>query len=68
MWIGICLVGGVIVRLICLCQVDLRSLIAYSSIVHIGIVLARLITITCWGLGNTYVLIIAHGLCSSSSC
>ena len=64
-WIGICLVGGVIVRLICLCQVDLKSLIAYSSVAHIGIVLAGLITITCWGLGGSYVLIIAHGLCSS---
>lgn len=64
-WIGICLVGGVIVRLVCLCQVDLKSLIAYSSVAHIGIVLAGLITLTYWGLRGSYILILAHGLCSS---
>ena len=64
-WIGISLLGGVIVRLICLCQVDLKSLIAYSSVAHIGIVLAGLITLTYWGLRGSYILILAHGLCSS---
>lgn len=64
-WMGVCLVGGVIVRLICLCQVDLKSLIAYSSVAHIGIVLAGLIPLTYWGLRGSYILILAHGLCSS---
>lgn len=64
-WIGICLLGGVVVSLVCLCQVDLKSLIAYSSVAHIGVVLAGLITLTYWGLGGCYILILAHGLCSS---
>lgn len=64
-WIRIRLVGGVLVRLVCLRQTDLKSLIAYSSVAHIGIVLAGLLTITYWGLCGSYTLIIAHGLCSS---
>nr|BAD32650.1 NADH dehydrogenase subunit 4 [Orthetrum melania] len=64
-WIGICLVGGVIVSLICLCQVDLKSLIAYSSVAHMGIVLSGLMTLTYWGLSGSYMLMLAHGLCSS---
>nr|YP_009327186.1 NADH dehydrogenase subunit 4 [Orthetrum testaceum]ANX10010.1 NADH dehydrogenase subunit 4 [Orthetrum testaceum] len=64
-WIGICLVGGVVVSLICLCQVDLKSLIAYSSVAHMGIVLSGLMTLTYWGLSGSYMLMLAHGLCSS---
>lgn len=64
-WIRIRLVGGFLVRLICLRQTDLKRLIAYSSVAHIGIVLAGLITITYLGLSGSYVLIIGHGLCSS---
>lgn len=64
-WIRIRLIGGVLVRLICLFQIDLKSLIAYSSVAHIGIVLRGLLTIRYWGLRGSYTLIIAHGLCSS---
>lgn len=64
-WIRIRLVGGVLVRLICLRQTDLKALIAYSSVAHIGIVLAGLITLTYIGICGSYTLIIAHGLCSS---
>lgn len=64
-WIRIRLVGGVLVSLVCLRQTDLKALIAYSSVAHIGIVLSGLITITYIGLCGSYTLIIAHGLCSS---
>ena len=64
-WIGIRVVGGFLVRLICLRQIDLKALIAYSSVAHIGIVLRGLLTLTLWGLSGSYTLIIAHGLCSS---
>lgn len=64
-WVRIRLVGGVLVSLICLRQTDLKALIAYSSVAHIGIVLAGLITITYSGICGSYTLIIAHGLCSS---
>uniref|UniRef100_D3TL98 NADH-ubiquinone oxidoreductase chain 4 n=2 Tax=Glossina morsitans TaxID=7394 RepID=D3TL98_GLOMM len=64
-WISISLVGGVLVSLICLRQVDLKALIAYSSVAHMGIVLSGLMTITYMGICGAYTLMIAHGLCSS---
>nr|YP_008993137.1 NADH dehydrogenase subunit 4 [Epiophlebia superstes]AFM83559.1 NADH dehydrogenase subunit 4 [Epiophlebia superstes] len=65
MFIGLSLIGGVLVSLICLRQVDMKSLIAYSSVSHMGIVLAGLMTLSYWGLSGAYTLMIAHGLCSS---
>nr|AWB99897.1 NADH dehydrogenase subunit 4 [Anopheles darlingi] len=64
-WISVSLVGGVLISLICLRQTDLKALIAYSSVAHMGIVLSGLLTLTYWGLTGSYALMIAHGLCSS---
>nr|QTF74328.1 NADH dehydrogenase subunit 4 [Sphecapatoclea sp.] len=64
-WISISLIGGVLVSLMCLCQTDLKSLIAYSSVAHMGIVLSGLMTMTYMGICGSYSLMIAHGLCSS---
>nr|WKU83734.1 NADH dehydrogenase subunit 4 [Alipumilio avispas] len=65
LFISISLVGSVLVSLICLRQTDLKSLIAYSSVAHMGVVLGGLLTMTCWGFCGSYILMIAHGLCSS---
>lgn len=65
LWVRISLLGGVIVRLICLRQVDIKSLIAYSSVVHISLVLCGLIVFRWWGLMGSVVVIVGHGLCSS---
>lgn len=64
-WIILRLYGGILVRLNCLRQIDIKSLIAYSSVAHIGIVLRGLLTINYWGVTGCFVIIIAHGLCSS---
>nr|UXX46883.1 NADH dehydrogenase subunit 4 [Sabethes cyaneus] len=64
-WISISLIGGVFVSLMCLFQMDLKSLIAYSSVAHMGIVLSGLMTMSYWGMNGSYTLMIAHGLCSS---
>nr|YP_009378993.1 NADH dehydrogenase subunit 4 [Cestrotus liui]ARI44194.1 NADH dehydrogenase subunit 4 [Cestrotus liui] len=64
-WISISLVGGVLISLVCLRQTDLKALIAYSSVAHMGIVLSGLMTMTYWGFCGSYALMIAHGLCSS---
>jgi NADH-ubiquinone oxidoreductase chain 4 len=64
-WVSVSLVGGVLVRLVCIRQTDLRALVAYSSVVHIGIVIAGIMTLSYWGFCGSYTLIIAHGLCSS---
>lgn len=65
LWVRIRLIGGVIVRLLCLRQVDIKSLIAYSSVVHIRLVLCGLIIFSWWGLIGAVVVIVGHGLCSS---
>ena len=64
-WVVLRLVGGFLVRLICLRQIDLKSLVAYSSVAHISLVIGGLIVLLNWGWGFSYSLIIAHGLCSS---
>nr|YP_010616519.1 NADH dehydrogenase subunit 4 [Morophaga formosana]WAU48140.1 NADH dehydrogenase subunit 4 [Morophaga formosana] len=64
-WIIISLIGGFYLSLVCFCQVDLKSLIAYSSIVHMSIVLGGIMTLNYWGFIGAYVLMIGHGLCSS---
>lgn len=64
-FIVVSLLGGILVSLICLRQRDIKSLIAYSSVVHIGLVLGGILTLTCWGFCGSFIIIIAHGLCSS---
>nr|QBF44137.1 NADH dehydrogenase subunit 4 [Chaoborus sp. ZK-2019] len=59
------LFGGVLVSLICLRQVDLKSLVAYSSVAHMGLVLGGIMTLNFWGVEGAYMMMIAHGLCSS---
>lgn len=63
--IRIRLCGAVVTRFLCLRQPDLKSLIAYSSVGHIGIILAGISTNTKWGLCGGIIIIVAHGLCSS---
>lgn len=43
--ISISLIGGIIVSLICVRQRDIKSLIAYSSVAHIGLVLGGIIVL-----------------------
>nr|QUB07145.1 NADH dehydrogenase subunit 4 [Platycorynus sp. N26] len=64
-FIVISLVGGVIISIVCLRQNDLKSLIAYSSVAHMGLVMAGLLTLNFWGLIGSFILMLAHGLCSS---
>jgi NADH-ubiquinone oxidoreductase chain 4 len=64
-WVIISLLGGFYIRLKCFCQVDIKSLIAYSSVAHIRIVIGGIITLNNWGFLGSYILIIGHGLCSS---
>jgi len=56
--------GGVICSVICLCQRDMKALIAYSSIGHIRIVLGGLMSFFFTGWIGGVCLIMAHGLCS----
>nr|YP_010688310.1 NADH dehydrogenase subunit 4 [Layahima yangi]WBR65725.1 NADH dehydrogenase subunit 4 [Layahima yangi] len=64
-WVVISLLGGFLVSLICMRQVDLKSLIAYSSVSHMSLVIVGVMTMTYWGFSGSYTLMIGHGLCSS---
>nr|YP_010535631.1 NADH dehydrogenase subunit 4 [Alectorobius peropteryx]UYB78504.1 NADH dehydrogenase subunit 4 [Alectorobius peropteryx]UYB78517.1 NADH dehydrogenase subunit 4 [Alectorobius peropteryx] len=62
---SVVLVGGVIVGMICLCQVDLSALIAYSSVCHMGLALGGIFSMMVWGYMGNIMLLFGHGLCSS---
>nr|QJF46881.1 NADH dehydrogenase subunit 4 [Marasmia exigua] len=64
-WITISLVGGFYISLKCFCQVDMKSLIAYSSVSHMSMVIGGIMTMNYWGFMGSYILMIGHGLCSS---
>jgi NADH-ubiquinone oxidoreductase chain 4 len=63
--IGLRLIGIVYVRLIC-CQInDLKALIAYSSVAHMGLVTRGLLRGFKWGVLGSLVIIVGHGASSS---
>nr|YP_009272422.1 NADH dehydrogenase subunit 4 [Polyrhachis dives]AMJ17073.1 NADH dehydrogenase subunit 4 [Polyrhachis dives]AUT77308.1 NADH dehydrogenase subunit 4 [Polyrhachis dives] len=59
------IVGSLLVSLICLVQIDMKSLVAYSSVVHMNMMLCSLYTMTKLGFMSAYILMVSHGLCSS---
>nr|YP_007475076.1 NADH dehydrogenase subunit 4 [Liobagrus kingi]AFY14181.1 NADH dehydrogenase subunit 4 [Liobagrus kingi] len=64
--IALALWGVIMTGTICLRQTDLKSLIAYSSVSHMGLVAGGILIQTPWGLTGALVLMIAHGLVSSA--
>nr|ALO76820.1 NADH deshydrogenase subunit 4 [Agrilus biguttatus] len=65
-FIGISALGGVIVSFLCLRQTDVKALIAYSSVAHMGLVLGGIMTFSYWGFCGSLMMMIAHGLSSSA--
>nr|QYH50547.1 NADH dehydrogenase subunit 4 [Papilio nephelus chaonulus]WHL46748.1 NADH dehydrogenase subunit 4 [Papilio nephelus] len=64
-WVIISLLGGLYISLNCFCQVDMKSLIAYSSVAHMSLVICGIMTMNYWGYLGSYLMMIGHGLCSS---
>nr|ARM56817.1 NADH dehydrogenase subunit 4 [Anarhichas lupus]ARM57038.1 NADH dehydrogenase subunit 4 [Anarhichas lupus]ARM57389.1 NADH dehydrogenase subunit 4 [Anarhichas lupus]ARM57402.1 NADH dehydrogenase subunit 4 [Anarhichas lupus] len=58
--------GVIMTGSICLRQTDLKSLIAYSSVSHMGLVVGGILIQTPWGFSGALILMIAHGLASSA--
>nr|YP_010585962.1 NADH dehydrogenase subunit 4 [Plectrocnemia tsukuiensis]UZZ43698.1 NADH dehydrogenase subunit 4 [Plectrocnemia tsukuiensis] len=65
-WIVISLMGGVYMSFMCIIQLDMKMLIACSSVVHMSLVICGLMTMFFWGFNGSYILMIGHGLSSSS--
>lgn len=63
--LSIRIVGRVLVSVTCLVQIDIKRLVAYSSVVHINVILGALLTLFKLGTLGAYIIMIAHGLCSS---
>nr|AYN73421.1 NADH dehydrogenase subunit 4 [Buceros rhinoceros] len=57
--------GAAMTSSICLRQTDLKSLIAYSSVSHMGLVIAASTIQTHWSFTGAMTLMISHGLTSS---
>nr|APB02812.1 NADH dehydrogenase subunit 4 [Lytta caraganae] len=64
-FIGLSMIGGVIISLVCIRQSDIKSLIAYSSVAHMGMAISGILTLNFWGMSGALMMMVAHGLCSS---
>ncbi|NP_740227.1 NADH dehydrogenase subunit 4 (mitochondrion) [Polypterus senegalus senegalus] len=58
--------GIIMTGSICMRQSDMKSLIAYSSVSHMGLVASGILIQTPWGFTGAIILMIAHGLTSSA--
>nr|WNH20980.1 NADH dehydrogenase subunit 4 [Gymnothorax zonipectis] len=65
-FIVLALWGIIMTGSICMRQTDLKSMIAYSSVSHMGLVAAGIMIQTPWGFTGAIILMIAHGLVSSA--
>jgi len=63
--ISISLTGSGLIGFICLNQLDIKVIIAYSSVAHIGLVIGGILYLSNLGLRGAIILIIAHGVRSS---
>nr|YP_009115237.1 NADH dehydrogenase subunit 4 [Wadicosa fidelis]AIZ97183.1 NADH dehydrogenase subunit 4 [Wadicosa fidelis] len=64
--ISISMIGATCTSLNCIRQKDLKSLIAYSSVAHMALVLLSMFTLNYIGLMGAVMMMIAHGLSSSA--
>nr|APU89539.1 NADH dehydrogenase subunit 4 [Porcellio dilatatus petiti] len=59
------LTGGALIAIICLTQTDIKFLIALSSVAHMALVMASVMTFSAWGINSAQFIMIGHGFCSS---
>ena len=65
MIITLALTGSALIGFTCLGQVDVKVIIAYSSVAHIGLAIAAIIYLRNIGSRGAVLLILAHGFSSS---
>nr|UYE98421.1 NADH deshydrogenase subunit 4 [Dolichovespula flora] len=63
--ISLGILGGIVMSMVCLIQVDMKMLVAYSSVVHMSLLISGIVTMTKIGFIGSLMMMIAHGLCSS---
>nr|AIC07019.1 NADH dehydrogenase subunit 4 [Lamprotula gottschei] len=62
--ICLCIFGGMVGSVICCFQTDVKSLVAYSSVGHMSLVLCGFMSGSLLGFGGAYLLMVSHGLSS----
>nr|AGN71429.1 NADH dehydrogenase subunit 4 [Phrynobatrachus keniensis] len=63
---SLAILGTLAMALLCMRQTDLKMLIAMSSVSHMNLVLAAVLTGTPWSYSGAMIMMIAHGLTSSA--
>ena len=63
--ISLAVTGTVLIRFICITQIDIKVIIAYSSVAHICITVGRLLYMRSSRIISAIILIISHGISSS---
>nr|AYE40623.1 NADH dehydrogenase subunit 4 [Daphnia magna] len=58
-------IGGVLASIICMRQTDCKSLVAYSSIAHMALVMVGISLNSFISVAGAVIIMIAHGFCSS---
>nr|ATI24694.1 NADH dehydrogenase subunit 4 [Karaftohelix adamsi] len=65
-WSFLAMWGGLCASLMCLNQSDVKGMIAYSSIVHMSLVVMGILSNTAWGIFCALITMVAHGWTSSA--
>nr|UYA97494.1 NADH dehydrogenase subunit 4 [Megacopta cribraria]UYA97507.1 NADH dehydrogenase subunit 4 [Megacopta cribraria]UYA97520.1 NADH dehydrogenase subunit 4 [Megacopta cribraria] len=66
LFLNIGLFSSFMVGVLCLYQVDIKSLIAYSSVAHMGLVICGIMSCNSFGFVGSFILIMGHAFCSSA--
>nr|YP_010222571.1 NADH dehydrogenase subunit 4 [Hippotiscus dorsalis]UCC46021.1 NADH dehydrogenase subunit 4 [Hippotiscus dorsalis] len=65
-WMCLSLWGSLIISFLCLFQIDLKSIIAYSSVAHMSLVICGIMSFNSYGFIGSLIMMIGHGFCSSA--
>ena len=63
---GLSVIAVIYTSLVALAQDDMKKLIAYSSVAHMGIVTMAIFTVTSEGLQGAMILMLSHGVVSAA--
>lgn len=63
-YLSLSILGSILCRIICVRQWDLKSMIAYSSVVHMGVVTVGVVRGSELGYFCRIIMVVAHGVCS----
>nr|YP_009694528.1 NADH dehydrogenase subunit 4 [Eurydema qinlingensis]QEI26513.1 NADH dehydrogenase subunit 4 [Eurydema qinlingensis] len=65
-WIVLSLWGALLVSFLCMFQSDIKSIIAYSSVAHMSLVICGIMSYSFYGFVGSLIMMIGHGFCSSA--